>query len=94
MAVKAVAEAVQRAGSAEFAKLRDYLLGPDVILDGFKGNRMNFRPWNRQLRQPMLLGTHNWVVERAPIRGFLHDKNNLDTLGFDRRESQCEFDRD
>jgi len=94
MAVKAVAEAVQRAGSAEFAKLRDYLLGPDVILDGFKGNRMNFRPWNRQLRQPMLLGTHNWVVERAPIRGFLHDKNNLDTLGFDRGESQCEFDRD
>jgi ABC transporter substrate binding protein (PQQ-dependent alcohol dehydrogenase system) len=92
VAVKAVAEAVQRTGSGEFTALRDYLLGPELILDGFKGNRMNFRPWNRQLRQPLLLGTHNWVVERAPIRGFLHEKNNLDTLGFDRRESRCELD--
>ena len=91
MAVKAVAEAVQRSASTDFAKLRDYLLGGDFILDSFKGYRVNFRPWDHQLRQPILLGTHNWVVDRAPLEGFLHQTNNLDTLGFDERDSQCKF---
>lgn len=91
MAVKAVAEAVQRTSSADFETLRAHLLSPELVLDGFKGNRLSFRPWNRQLRQPILLGTHNWVVERAPIRGFLHATNNLDTLGFDERESDCKL---
>jgi ABC transporter substrate binding protein (PQQ-dependent alcohol dehydrogenase system) len=91
VAVKAVAEAVQRSENVEFDVLRDYLLSPDLILDGFKGNRMSFRPWDRQLRQPLLLITHNWVVERAPIRGFLHATNNMDTLGFDERDSRCRF---
>ena len=89
MAVKAVVEAVLRTGGGAFAQVRDHLLGPALILDGFKGNRMNFRPWNRQLRQPVLLVTHNWVVDRAPLRGFLHQTNHLDTLGFDERESRC-----
>ena len=91
MAVKAIATSVQRTKSAEFVALRDYLLGDEIILDGFKGNRSSFRPWNNQLRQPILLATHNWVVDRAPIKGFLHQKNNLDTLGFDMRESKCKF---
>ena len=91
LAVKAVAEAVQRTASADFAALRDHLLSSDVILDGFKGNRLNFRPWNHQLRQPILLVTHNWVVDRAPIKGFLHQSNNMDTLGYDERESACSF---
>lgn len=89
VAVKAIAEAVQRTGSGEFGTLRDYLLGPDLVLDGFKGNRMNFRPWNRQLRQPLLLATNNWVVARAPLEAFLHRTNSLDTLGFDAPESRC-----
>jgi len=89
MAVKAIAEAVQRTASADFPTLRAHLLGPDLVLDGFKGNRLSFRSWDRQLRQPILLGTHNWVVERAPIRGFLHASNNLDTLGPEERESDC-----
>ncbi|WP_051482840.1 amino acid ABC transporter substrate-binding protein [Thioalkalivibrio sp. HK1] len=93
MAVKAVVEAMLRTQGADFPEVRDYLLGKEIILDGFKGNRVNFRPWNRQLRQPVLLVTHNWVVDRAPLSGFLHRTNNLDTLGFDERESLCEFDR-
>lgn len=91
MAVKAIAEAVQRTASTDFAKLREHLLSDAFILDGFKGKRSNFRPWDRQLRQPILLGTHNWVVERLPLDGFLHQTNNLDTLGFDERDSQCKF---
>ena len=91
MAVKAVVEAVLRTEGGDFAAVRDYLLGDEIVLDGFKGNRLNFRPWNRQLRQPLLLVTHNWVVGRAPLRGFLHQTNNLDTLGFDERDSRCEL---
>ena len=91
MAVKAVVEAVLRTDGGDFAAVRDYLVGPEIVLDGFKGNRVNFRPWNRQMRQPLLLVTHNWVVDRAPLRGFLHQTNNLDTLGFDERDSRCEY---
>ncbi|MDF1734695.1 MAG: hypothetical protein P1U37_05375 [Minwuia sp.] len=93
LAVKAVATAVQRNGSADFATLRDHLLSGELVLDGFKGNRLSFRPWDNQLRQPMLLATHNHVVARAPVEGFLHRTNNLDTLGIDEPESQCDMGR-
>ena len=89
IAVKAVVEAVVRTGNAPFAKLVAYLGGEEITIDGFKGNRLYFRDWDRQLRQPILIATHNAVIERAPIQGFLHQTNNMDTLGFDRRDSQC-----
>lgn len=88
-AVKAIFTAVQRTGSVDFAAMRDYLRGPDFELDVFKGAVASFRPWDNQLRQPVLLATDTWVVARAPIDGFLHRDNNLDTLGIDRPESKC-----
>ncbi|MCK0505867.1 ABC transporter substrate-binding protein [Aromatoleum anaerobium] len=91
VAVKAIVEAVVRTQNAPFAQLRDYIRGDEITIDGFKGNRLGFRPWDNQLRQPMLLATHNAVVERAPLAGFLHPANNMDTLGFDRRDSRCAF---
>ena len=91
LAVKVIAEAVQRSQSGDFATLAEHIRSQEVIIDGFKGNRLNFRPWNNQLRQPILLSTHNWVVDRAPIKGFLHQTNDMDTLGIDERESRCEF---
>lgn len=89
VAVKAVVESVVRTSNADFATVVAYLGGEEITIDGFKGNRLDFRPWDRQLRQPILLATHNRVVERAPIAGFLHQTNNLDTLGFDQRDSRC-----
>ena len=89
IAVKAVVEAVVRTENAPFAKMVAYLGGEEITIDGFKGNRLYFRDWDRQLRQPLLIATHNAVIERAPIAGFLHQTNNMDTLGFDRRDSQC-----
>ena len=89
VAVKAVVESVVRTGNGEFDQIVAYLNSDALTIDGFKGNRLNFRPWDRQLRQPILIATHNAVVERAPIEGFLHQRNNLDTLGFDQRDSQC-----
>lgn len=91
MAVKVIAEAIQRTESANFSELRRFISSEDAVFDGFKGNRVNFRPWNNQMRQPVLLATHNWVVERAPIAGFLHKDNTLDTLGFDESETACQL---
>lgn len=92
MAVKAIVEAVVRTKSAEFATVGNYLVGDEIILDGFKGYRLQFRPWNHQLRQPIFLTTYNWVVERAPLEGFLHQVTELDTLGVDRSEAVCKFE--
>ena len=52
IAVKAVVEAVVRTGNAPFDKLVAYLGGEEITIDGFKGNRLYFRDWDRQLRQP------------------------------------------
>jgi ABC transporter substrate binding protein (PQQ-dependent alcohol dehydrogenase system) len=92
MAFKVIAEAVLRTQSADFETLRDYIAGDEIILDGFKGYRLDFRPWDHQLRQPLFLTTPNWVVARAPLEGFLHPTNNLDTVGFDETETECDFD--
>lgn len=89
MAVKSVVEAVVRSGSTDFAKSYAALRGPDLVLDGFKGFRMGYRPWDGQLRQPILLNTGNWAIATAPIEGFLDAANNLDTLGFDAKETAC-----
>ncbi|MFV9616443.1 MAG: ABC transporter substrate-binding protein [Gammaproteobacteria bacterium] len=89
MSIKAVVEAVLRTKSTDYLKLNNYIKGPDIILDGFKGARLSFRSWNNQLRQPIFVTTDNWVVARAPLEGFLHQLNNLDTLGYDKQESQC-----
>ena len=91
MAVKAIVEAVVRTNNAGFPKLASYLKSEEITLDGFKGNRLGFRSWDNQLRQPILLATHNAVIEQAPIAGFLHQANNMDTLGFDKRDSRCAF---
>lgn len=91
MAVKAIAGAVQSTKSTETKTITEYLTSDDNLLDTFKGYASSFRPWNNQLRQPILLTTHSWVVDRAPIKGFLHQKNNLDTLGIDQRNSKCQF---
>jgi ABC transporter substrate binding protein (PQQ-dependent alcohol dehydrogenase system) len=89
MGVKAVVESVVRTGGGDFAKVRDYMLSDALVLDGFNGYRLDFRPWDHQLRQPVFLTTLNWVVARAPLEGFLHQTNNLDTLGFDEKDSRC-----
>lgn len=58
-------------------------------LDGSKGVSMSFRPWDGQLRQPVLLGNGDAVIDTAPVDGVLHPKNTLDTLGADAPEKLC-----
>ncbi len=89
IAVKSVVAAIRNTGSTEPGALRSFLIDPDTTIDGYKGAPSSFRAWNNQLRQPILLHTHNAVIARAPIEGFLHPVSYLDTLGYDRRESTC-----
>jgi len=61
----------------------------DFTLDGFKGARTSFRPWDRQLRQALLLSDGQGVIATAPVEGLLHPVNVLDTLGADAPEKLC-----
>ena len=65
----------------------------DAELDGSKGVVMSFRPWDGQLRQPLLLGDGAGVAALAPAEGVLHPKNTLDTLGVDAPEKLCKLRR-
>jgi len=88
-AVKTIVEAITRTSSIEPLEIKRFLVSNDMTFDAYKGAPGNFRPWDHQLRQPLLLHLHNAVVTRAPLPGFLHRFNNLDTLGIDSAESNC-----
>ena len=88
-AMRAIGEAVTRSGAADAATLRAFLLSDAFELAGFKGRPMTFRPWDGQLRQPIPLVHARALVAQAPLEGFLHQHNELDTLGLDAPESAC-----
>lgn len=88
-AVRAIGEAVTRTGSAEPGPLRDYILSDAFELGGFKGSPLSFRRWNGQMRQPIPIVTDRAVVATAPLEGFHHQGNELDTLGRDAPETAC-----
>ena len=66
-----------------------YLKSPSFELAAFKGRKLNFRDWDGQLRQPILIGTAKLPVSVSPQPGFLHQFTELDTLGFDKPETNC-----
>ncbi len=91
MAAKAVADAYGRAPDvSDPSKIDQYLRSDDLKLDGSKGFSLNFRAWDGQLRQPLVLATENAVIAAPPLDGFLHQTNNLDTLGEDEPEHKCQ----
>ncbi|MFT6063617.1 MAG: ABC transporter substrate binding protein (PQQ-dependent alcohol dehydrogenase system) [Paracoccaceae bacterium] len=85
-AMRAVIEAAIQFPDAPIGQT---IRAPDFALDLYKGVRGGFRPWDGQLRQPILLATHNAVIARAPLDGFEHQRDTLDTLGIDARETAC-----
>ena len=90
MAAKAVLQAaLEQAAGPGAAQVMKALTRADFTLDGFKGVRLSFRAWDRQLRQPLLLTDGVGVVGSAPVDGVMHPKNVLDTLGVDAPESLC-----
>jgi ABC transporter substrate binding protein (PQQ-dependent alcohol dehydrogenase system) len=93
IAVKMVVKAAQGTRSADFKKQRDFMLGADAIFDGDKGLAMSVRPWDHQLRQAILLAAPYEVVASAPVEGFLHKTNVLDTLGDDEQDTPCHLNK-
>jgi len=89
LAVRSVAEAITRLQVNDLKRVKKFILDEHFSLAGFKGTRLSFRPWNQQLRQPVLLATERSVVATLPSREFLHPHNYLDTLGYDQSESSC-----
>lgn len=89
LAIRAIGEASVRTQSNQLLAVKKYLLSDKFTLQGYKGKALSFRPWNGQLRQPILLAAARSMVSVAPIEGFLHPKTELDTLGFDQSESSC-----
>jgi ABC transporter substrate binding protein (PQQ-dependent alcohol dehydrogenase system) len=90
MAAKAVLRAaLERPGQTGATQVLKALSRPDFARDGFKGVRLGFRPWDRQLRQPLLLTDGVGVIGSAPVEGVLHPRNVLDTLGADAADSLC-----
>ena len=92
LAVKMLVQAALRTNSADFAKNRAFILG-DGSFDGAKGLALSVRAWDHQVRQAALLAAPYEVVASAPIEGFLHRTNELDTLGDDEPESPCHLNR-
>jgi ABC transporter substrate binding protein (PQQ-dependent alcohol dehydrogenase system) len=92
IAVKMVAQATLRTRSADFDKQRKFML-EEGSFDGAKGLAVSVRPWDHQLRQAILLAAPYSVVARAPVEGFLHKTNELDTLGDDEPETPCRLNK-
>jgi len=92
IAVKMIVQSTLRTRSTDFAKQRDFILG-DAGFDGDKGLPVGVRPWDHQLRQAVLLAAPYMVVASAPLEGFLHRLNDLDTLGDDEPETPCHLNK-
>ncbi len=89
MAVRSIGEAATRTGSGDPKTLIDYMLSDKFELAAFKGQKLTYRPWNAQLRQPIFVATPMLHVTVSPQPGFLHHLTILDTLGVDRPETKC-----
>jgi ABC transporter substrate binding protein (PQQ-dependent alcohol dehydrogenase system) len=92
VAVKMISQSALRTSSADFAKQRAFIFG-DGSFDGDKGLALSVRAWDHQVRQAVLLAAPYEVVADAPIEGFLHASNELDTLGDDEPESPCHLNK-
>jgi ABC transporter substrate binding protein (PQQ-dependent alcohol dehydrogenase system) len=92
VAMRMIGDAVTRAKTADVKAVRALMLTPDFEVADFKGVALTLRPWNLQLRQPILLTDGRGTVSVSPQEGFLHQVSELDTLGFDQPETKCKLD--
>lgn len=89
VAVRSVSEATTRTQKTDYATVDAYIRSAQFGLGGFKGQKLTFRDWDGQMRQPILLMEARTVVSVSPQEGFLHEQSELDTLGVDRPETEC-----
>lgn len=90
MALRVIGEAATRTNGGDFATMKAFILSDKFELAAFKGQKLTFRDWDGQLRQPVLLTAGNVVASVSPQAEFLHQVSQLDTLGIDKPETTCE----
>ncbi|WP_235888972.1 ABC transporter substrate-binding protein [Maritimibacter alexandrii] len=88
-AMRVIGEAVTRTNTADASALRAYILSDAFELAAFQGRPLSFRHWNGQMRQSIPVVNARAVVGSAPLDGFEHARNPLDSLGLDASESAC-----
>ncbi|NRA56207.1 MAG: ABC transporter substrate-binding protein [Gammaproteobacteria bacterium] len=74
-------------------RIIDYLRSDQLHLAAYLGRKLSFRQWNGQLRMPIALVHPAALISQSPQPGFLHPKNELDTLGFDQVGSGCSINQ-
>lgn len=90
-AVRSVGEAATQKRTADPAVIAPYLADPAFSLPAYKGVSLTYRPWDHQLRQPVIVVQPRAMVSVAPEAGFTHQRTPLDTLGVDLPETACRF---
>ena len=90
-AARSIGEGATRTMSGDAAEIADFLRSDDFQVAAFRGQRLTFRKWNQQLRQPIILGDGHSVISTSPQEGFLHQVSELDTLGIDQPETACQL---
>jgi ABC transporter substrate binding protein (PQQ-dependent alcohol dehydrogenase system) len=91
VAVRAIGEGVTRTGSADLSPVAAYIRSDKFDLAAFKGQKVTFRSWDGQLRQPIIIAGPDLPVSMSPQEGFLHEHAEVDTLGIDEPESKCKL---
>jgi ABC transporter substrate binding protein (PQQ-dependent alcohol dehydrogenase system) len=91
VAVRTVGEAATRTNSADYQTIAEFIRSEDFNIAAFMGQRLTYRPWDHQLRLPILVTTPHIPVSVSPQEGFLHPKAEVDTLGTDEPETKCSF---
>ncbi|WP_375462490.1 ABC transporter substrate-binding protein [uncultured Methylobacterium sp.] len=90
-AFRVVGNAATTTKSTDPAVMIPALTEPTFGLPAYKGVSLSFRPWDHQLRQPLIVVQPRALVSVAPEQGFLHQRTPLDTLGTDLPETTCKF---
>jgi ABC transporter substrate binding protein (PQQ-dependent alcohol dehydrogenase system) len=90
VAVRTVGEAASRTNAGAFDTMKAYIESDDFLLAGYKGLGLNYRSWDGQMRQPIIIAGARLLVSSSPQPGFLHQRTPLDTLGTDKETSTCQ----
>lgn len=90
VALRSIDEALVRTDFGTTDDVESYFVD-GLQLAGFKGRPLSYRSWDGQLRQPIALAHSSAMVAMAPLDGFLHAVNELDSLGVDEPETQCKY---
>ena len=94
VAARIIGDAVTRNPEGDFATVAAFIQGPELQVAPFKGIKQNFRPWDGQFRQPIIIATDKVPVSVSPQKGFKHASHpeiEVDTLGIDEPESKCKL---